>query len=152
MKTGKSWDLEVCTLTERGAWQAAVQIVTKSQTEQEGISSLSTRLRRKPGGQVQPGRYSAVYRERAGAQLAHSIRRCYTHRTWGSWELRPLSVLLNYLSRLQTLFSTLTPGLSWWSIALITSLSFKNTFSPIPRPTILISNAINLFGLLRLYF
>lgn len=42
-------------------------------TEQEGISSLSTRLRRKPGGQVQPGRYSAVYRERAGAQLVHSI-------------------------------------------------------------------------------
>lgn len=104
-KTVKSWDLELHILPEH-----------RAQRE---------RSSRKPWGKVQHG----IYRERAGARSIHSIKRCYTYRTWRSWELRPLSALLTYLGRLHAVFSTLSPGLSWGSIVLIMSLSFKNTFS-----------------------
>lgn len=92
-------------------------------------SSPSTRLRGKDPAGRHGEKSSMVYRERAGARSIHSIKRCYTYRTWRSWELRPLSALLTYLSRLHAVFSTLSPGLSWGSIVPIMSLSFKNTFS-----------------------
>lgn len=141
MKTGKSWDLEVCTSLKeepgglQAKWSLRVRhdwagrnILTEHQAQKETRESSQA-------GIVQ-------YTERGQAlQLVHSIEMLPTQDMM-VLRIEALTALRSHLGHLQALFSTLTPGLSWWSIALITSLSFlKNTFSPIPRPTILISNA-----------